>query len=92
MEQPSISEAIVHLFNGKYLNKGELFPLQIMEGKLVLKITVQGIEALKHGNAQTYGVVDINTLFRFKVSQKAQATIKVNSNEAKQLFKDNISF
>lgn len=63
-----------------------------MEGKLVLKAQVSTIEALKHGNAQTYGVVDVNTIFRFKTGQKSQASIKVNSNEAKQLFKDNISF
>lgn len=50
------------------------------------------IEALDHANPQRYGVVDENTNFRFKVGQKSQQNIKVNSNEAKQLFKENISF
>lgn len=80
------------LFNEKYLNRGELFPLAIREGKVIIKLLVNSFEALAHASTHNFGIVDENTIFRFKVSQKAQANIKVNSNEAKQLFKENMSF
>ena len=50
------------------------------------------IEALKTDVSQTWGSVDDHTLFRCKVSQKSSALIKVVSNEAKQIFKEDISF
>ncbi len=92
LEQGEISQGIVALFKGKFLNRGECFPLQLCEGKLVIKVVVNFIESLKMGNPQTFGIVDENTIFRFKVGQKSQASIKVNSNEAKQIFKADISF
>ena len=92
LEQTEISESIVKLFREKYLNKGELFPIGLRNQAIVLKINIQSIEALKHGSTQNFGLVDENTIFRFKVNQKSQPTIKVNSNEAKQIFKENMSF
>ena len=92
LEQGDIAQAIVSLFTGKYVNRGELFPLALLDGKLVCKISITNFEALKHATPQSYGLVDENTIFRFKVNQKSQGSVKVNSNEAKQLFKEDISF
>ena len=80
------------VFAEKYLNRGELFPLALRDGQIVLKVQVNVIEALAHASTQNFGIVDSNTIFRFKVGQKSQNSIKVNSNEAKQLFKENMSF
>jgi len=66
--------------------------MTVKEGQIVLKVTINAIEALVHGSTQNFGLVDENTIFRFKVGQKSQQNIKVNSNEAKQLFKENVSF
>lgn len=68
LEQTEISEAITKLFREKFLNKGELFPIAMRDGAIVLKVCIQAIEALKHGNTQNYGIVDDNTIFRFKVN------------------------
>lgn len=50
IEQTEISECIVKLFKEKFLNKGELFPIALRDGAIVLKIMIQAIEALKHGS------------------------------------------
>ena len=71
LEQTEIMEAITKLFREKYLNKGELFPLGLRDGAIVLKISIQAIEALKHGSTQNFGITDENTIFRFKVNQKS---------------------
>ena len=68
LEQTEISECINKLFLQKYLNKGELFPIAMRDGAIVLKIGIQAIEALKHGSTQNYGICDDNTIFRFKVN------------------------
>lgn len=92
LEQTEIGAAIHQVFRDKYMNKSELFPMTVKEGQIVLKVTINAIEALVHGSTQNFGLVDENTIFRFKVGQKSQQNIKVNSNEAKQLFKENVSF
>lgn len=51
LEQTEISEAITRLFREKYMNKGETFPLALRDSAIVLKVQIQQIEALKHGNA-----------------------------------------
>lgn len=92
LEQTEIGQAIVGVFAEKFVNRGELFPLSLRDGQIVLKIQANDIEALDNSSTQRFGIVDENTIFRFKVGQKSQKTIKVNSNEAKQLFKENMSF
>ena len=84
--------AIKELFTDKYLNRGELFPLMLREGKIVLKVKCQQIDSMVAASSQNFGTVVDESILRFKVSQKSASAIKVNSNEAKQLFKDNISF
>jgi len=71
LEQTEISEAITKLFREKYLNKGETFPLALRNSAIVLKVSIQAIEALKHGSTQNFGICDENTIFRFKVGPKS---------------------
>jgi hypothetical protein len=47
LETDQIRQAIATAFAGKYLNWGEVFPLAICDGKLVLKVKISRIEALK---------------------------------------------
>ena len=53
---------------------------------------VTKLEALKQELSQTWGTVDEHTIFKCKVSQKSSSLMKVVSNEAKQIFKEDISF
>lgn len=55
-------------------------------------MSINSFDALDHASTLNYGIVDENTIFRFKVGEKSRSAIKVNSNEAKQLFKENMSF
>lgn len=64
----------------------------LREGKIVLKVKCQQIDSMVAASSQNFGTVVDESILRFKVSQKSASAIKVNSNEAKQLFKDNISF
>ena len=68
LEQNEIGQAILGLFQEKQLNRGELFPLAIREGKVILKISVANFEALAHASTSNFGIVDENTIFRFKVN------------------------
>jgi len=92
LEQSEIGEAIVGAFSEKFVNRGEIFPLSLRSGQVVVKVQVNVVDALAHASTQSYGIVDENTIFRFKVGQKSQSNVKINSNEAKQLFKENMSF
>ena len=58
----------------------------------MLSILINNFDALDHSATQNFGIVDENTIFRFKVAEKSRSAIKVNSTEAKQLFKENMSF
>jgi len=59
---------------------------------LIIKLVVTRIEALKTSVSQTWGSVDEHTIFRCKVGSKSSSLIKVSSTEAKQIFKEDISF
>lgn len=50
LEQTEVGQAIASLFSDKYMNRGELFPLAIRDGTIVVKIQVQMIEALVHAS------------------------------------------
>lgn len=40
LEQNEIGEAITKLFSAKYLNRGEIFPMKLREGQVVIKVTI----------------------------------------------------
>ena len=92
LDQTEIGEAICALFSTKQLNRGEKFAVAIRDGQVVLAVSINSFDALDHASTLNYGIVDENTIFRFKVGEKSRSAIKVNSSEAKQLFKENMSF
>lgn len=69
-------------------------PLKLRDGKLVLKVQIDKIEALKPKVVQTFGTVTADTEFNCRVSAKSQNKIRLKDleSEVKQLFKANFSF
>ena len=49
LETDQIKEAIIAAFKQKFVNFGEVFPLALCDGKLVLKIKITRIEGFKQG-------------------------------------------
>lgn len=81
------------LFKAKFLNNQEQIPMQMREGGIVLKVTVNKIESLKN-SPLTYGNITEVTIFKCVVSEKAKGKIKVTGSdlEKKQLFKSDFNF
>lgn len=92
LETDQIKEAIQQAFDKKFINWGEIFPLTLLDGKLVLKVKVTKIESFKQDVSQTFGMVTAETIVSCNIQKDASKTIKIISNEVKQIFKENISF
>lgn len=67
--------------------------MQMRDGKIVLKVTVNKIESLKN-SPLSYGNITEVTIFKCAVSEKAKGKIKVTGSdlEKKQLFKSDFNF
>jgi uncharacterized protein YbjQ (UPF0145 family) len=66
--------------------------LTLCDGKLVLKVKVTKLESFNHEASQTFGTVTGETIVSCNIQKDATKTIKIVSNEVKQIFKENISF
>jgi hypothetical protein len=69
--------------------------LTLLDGNIILKVTVAKMEALKDSNLKmTYGVLENESEINCKVALKALKTIKLESDkmEEKPIFKQNFNF
>ena len=87
-----IMTEIRNLFANKQINQREVFAIYVMEKLLVLKITIDRIEAIDAQNYSTFGQVTEDSQFKFKIGVKSKTEIRVASSEIKQMFKADISF
>ena len=55
LQTEEIKTAIVKSFDKKFINWGEIFPLALCDGKLVVKVKITKIEAFKQEVSQTFG-------------------------------------
>jgi hypothetical protein len=55
----------------KFVNWGEIFPLALCDGKLVVKVKITKIESFKQDVSQTFGQVTEETMVACNVSKDA---------------------
>ena len=82
-------------FSGKYINLNEVTPLTILDGSVIIKITVLKIENIKpEFRHLRYGVLEDQTDVNLKVSKIVQKKLKILSDrvQEKQIFKKNFNF
>jgi hypothetical protein len=59
VHEKDIFQALFALFNGMYINRGEVAPLNLNGGQIILQIKVDKIENITTENRyQTYGVIE----------------------------------
>ena len=95
IQEEDLFSAISTLFNGKLINRSEIFPLAINEENVVLQCEVHKIENIKNEYRHLkYGMLTEKTDFICKIIQKKQALFKILSSkiQEKQIFKKNFNF
>lgn len=83
--EKDIFQALFALFNGMYLNKGEVAPLNLNGGQIILQIRVDKIENITAENRyQTYGVIEQQTIINCKPSKVVSQTLKITSDRMQE--------
>ena len=82
IQEEDLFSAISTLFNGKLINRSEIFPLAINEENVVLQCEVHKIENIKNEYRHLkYGTLTEKTDFICKIIQKKQALFKILSSK-----------
>jgi hypothetical protein len=80
--ETDIDAAVKKLFKGKFINTREQFPLTLMDGNVIVKISVGALEPLKEDiKTMSYGVIENETEIICKPSKAAMKSIKILSNK-----------
>ena len=80
-----IFQALKTLFNGLFINKGEIVPLTISDGDIILQIKVERIENITTENRHlTYGVLVDQTIINCKPDKKVIQTLKIQSDRIQE--------
>ena len=81
MHEKDIFTGLQALFNGMFINRGEVAPLNLYEGQIILQLKVDRIENISTENRHlNYGVIEQQTLINSKPSKAVNQTLKILSD------------
>ena len=82
VHEKDIFQALQTLFNGMFINKGEIAPLQLHDGQIIMQIKVEKIENLNADFRHlTYGVIELRTIINCKPAKEVSQTLKILSDK-----------
>ena len=68
-----------------FINKGEIAPINISEGKIIMQVKVDKIENLNPEYRHlTYGIIEQKTIINCKPAKEVSQTLKILSDKVQE--------
>jgi hypothetical protein len=80
LETDELAEAMRSIYNNKIINQQEQSPIELREGRLILKTTITRIESIK-STGLTYGFLVEETMFKCVPHENAKSKLKIKGGE-----------
>ena len=80
LETDELAEAMRSIYNNKIINQQEQSPIELREGRLILKTTITRIESIK-STGLTYGFFVEETMFKCIPHENAKSKLKIKGGE-----------
>ena len=83
LETDELAEAMRSIYNNKIINQQEQSPIELREGRLILKTTITRIESIK-STGLTYGFLVEETMFKCVPHENAKSKLKIKGGESEK--------
>jgi hypothetical protein len=80
LETDELAEAMRSIYKNKIINQQEQSPVELREGRLILKTTITRIESIK-ATGLTYGFLIEETMFKCVPHENAKSKLKIKGGE-----------